>query len=276
MQKGLCAKNQDEGQKVFFLNGIFRFPLVLLYCLIGVGIGSYSQINTDFISSLPKQDGIPNFNLAVPIFLIENLPIGIVGLTLVALFSAAMSSLDSVLNSLSAVTMEDFVKRNRNLKNLTRKNNLFISRLITLFWGSLAIILAFYVEDISSNVLIAINKIGSLINGPIIGVFALGILTKKINGNSACTGIICGFLFNLYCWLYLGDVSWLWWNAIGFVVTFKIAIIHNFFYSKSQANKTFVWSLKFFKKLHFNFTWKTRYYILFIWSILIFCLINFL
>ena len=121
MQKGLCAKKSRRGTKSFFLNGIFRFPLVLLYCLIGVGIGSYSQINTDFISSLPKQDGIPNFNLAVPIFLIENLPIGIVGLTLVALFSAAMSSLDSVLNSLSAVTMEDFVKRNRNLKNLTGK-----------------------------------------------------------------------------------------------------------------------------------------------------------
>ena len=106
----LCAENEDEGKKIF-LNGILRFPLVLLYCLIGVGIGSYSQINTDFVSSLPKQDGIPNFNLAVPIFLIENLPIGIVGLTLVALFSAAMSSLDSVLNSLSAVTMEDFIKK---------------------------------------------------------------------------------------------------------------------------------------------------------------------
>ena len=44
MQKALCAKNQNEGQKVFFLNGIFRFPLVLLYCLIGVGIGSYSKL----------------------------------------------------------------------------------------------------------------------------------------------------------------------------------------------------------------------------------------
>ncbi len=276
MQKALCARNQDEGQKVFFLNGIFRFPLVLLYCLIGVGIGSYSQINSDFISSLPKQDGITNFNLAVPIFLIENLPTGIVGLTLVALFSAAMSSLDSVLNSLSAVTMEDFIKRNRNLRYLSEKNNLFISRVITLFWGSLAIILAFYVEDISSNVLIAINKIGSLINGPIIGVFALGILTKKINGNSACIGIICGFLFNLYCWLYLVNVSWLWWNAIGFVVTFKIALAHNFFFSKSQAKKTLFFSLKSFKKLNFNSTWKTMYIFLFIWSIFIFCLINFL
>ena len=96
-----------------------------MYCLIGVGIGSYSQINTDFVSSLPKQDGIANFNLAVPVFLIENLPVGIVGLTLVALFCAAMSSLDSVLNSLSAVTMEDFIKRNRKFKKLSEKNNLF-------------------------------------------------------------------------------------------------------------------------------------------------------
>ena len=47
---------------------------------------------------------------------------------------------------------------------------------------------------------------------------------EKINGNSACIGIICGFLFNLYCWVYLVNVSWLWWNAIGFVVTLKIAI----------------------------------------------------
>ena len=273
MQKGLCAKNQEEGQKVFFFNGILRFPLVLLYCLIGVGIGAYSELDTNFISNLPTVDGKPNFNLAVPIFLIENLPIGIVGLTLVALFSAAMSSLDSVLNSLSAVTMEDFVKRNRNLRYLSKKNHLFISRVITLFWGSLAIILAFYVEGISSNVLIAINKIGSLINGPIIGVFALGILTKKINGDSACIGIISGFLFNLYCWVYLEDVSWLWWNAIGFVVTFKIAVVHNFFFPKFRANKTFVWSSKSFKKLHLNYTWKRMYIILFIWSILIFCII---
>ena len=271
MQKALCAKNQDVGQRVFFLNGIFRFPLVLLYCLIGVGISSYSQINTDFISTLPKQDGITNFNLAVPVFLIENLPIGIVGLTLVALFSAAMSSLDSVLNSLSAVTMEDFVKRNRNLRNLSKKSDLLIPRAITLFWGSLAIVLAFYVEDISNNVLIAINKIGSLINGPIIGVFALGILTKKINGNNACIGIICGFLFNLFCWIYLVNVSWLWWNAIGFVVTFKVAVVHNYFFSKSEANETFFRSLKYLKKININYAWKTRHTILFIWFIFIFC-----
>ena len=58
-----------------------------------------------------------------------------------------------------------------------------------------------------------------------------------------------------------------------FVVTLKIAAVHDFFFSNSQANETFVWSLKSLKKLHFDYTWKTRYIILFFWFILIFCLI---
>ena len=275
MQKGLCSVSQEEGQKVFFLNGIFRFPLVLLYCLIGVGIGSYSELNSNFISSLPILDGNPNFNLAVPIFLIENLPTGIVGLTLVALFAAAMSSLDSVLNSLSAVTMEDFIKRKKNLVYLSEKKGLLLSRVVTLFWGLLAVLLAFYVEEVSSNVLIAINKIGSLINGPIIGVFLLGVLTTKVNGNSACTGIICGFLCNLFCWMYLDNVSWLWWNVIGFIITFKMALIHDYFFYNYESNKTFVWSMKLLYKSGFNNTWIKRYIYLFIWFLLIFCLIFF-
>ena len=275
MQKGLCAKNQEEGQKVFFFNGILRFPLVLLYCLIGVGIGAYSELDTNFISSLPNVDGKPNFNLAVPIFLIENLPIGVVGLILVALFSAAMSSLDSVLNSLSAVTMEDFIKRIKNLKNLSSSNDLLLSRIVTFFWGLLAIILAFYVEEISSNVLIAINKIGSLINGPIIGVFLLGILTKKINGDNAFIGIICGFACNLFFWIYLDNVSWLWWNVIGFIATFLAAYVHNYFFYNYKSNETYVWSLNFLHKSGLNDTWIKRYIILFIWFVLIFCSITF-
>ena len=81
---------------------------------------------------------------------------------------------------------------------------------------------------------------------------------------------------NLYCWVYLADVSWLWWNVIGFIITFKIAIIHSFFFSKSQTNKSYVWSFRFFKEMGFNNTWINRYIILFIWFIIIFCLIYFL
>ena len=112
----------------------------------------------------------------MPVYLIEQLPTGILGLALVALFAAAMSSIDSVLNSLSAVTMEDFLKNLNKNKPWSPEKELFYSRICTFFWGLIAIILSFYVDDIASTVLEAINKIGSLINGPILGVFLLGLL----------------------------------------------------------------------------------------------------
>ena len=269
MQRGLCAKNQNDGQKIFFLNGLLRFPLVLLYCFIGVGLYAYSELNKDFIPSIPLVDGEPNYNLAVPVFLIETLPSGIVGLTLVALFSAAMSSLDSVLNSLSAVTIEDFVKKVNRFKNISEKESVFLSRFFTFFWGTVAIFLAFHVENISNNVLVAINKIGSLINGPVLGVFILGLLTKNIEGSSARIGLVLGFFVNLYCWKYHENISWLWWNVIGFLTTIITAFIYNSTLFKSKHNYKNTWSSEFMKDEGLNIIWIKRYVYLLLWFLLI-------
>ncbi len=268
VQRELCAKNQSDGQKIFLFNGLFRFPLVLLYCFIGVGIGAYSEINPSFISSLPTSNNTPNFNLAVPIFLIQNLPPGIVGVTLVALFAAAMSSLDSVLNSLSAVTMEDIVVRFKLNQYWSEKKNLFISRIITFLWGVLALSMAFFVDEISSNVLIAINKIGSLINGPILGVFLLGVLTKKVNGNNVCFGLVIGFICNLMCWVLFPEISWLWWNVIGFIITCGISILLSLV-SANHKIKNVYWSLNFLIEEGFNTFWIIRFFLLIIWFVLI-------
>lgn len=275
VQKELCAKNQNEGQKILFLNGILRFPIVLLYCLIGVGIGSYSLIESDFLNSLPRNGEFPNYNLAVPIFLIQNLPQGIVGLTLVALFAAAMSSIDSVINSLSATTVEDFLKKTKLMNNITSKKELFFSRIITIIWGIIALCLAFSVEKISGNVLIAINKIGSLINGPILGVFILAIFTVKTNGTNACFGLITGFVGNIILWIFFPNISWLWWNVIGFFVTFTVGYFFALI-SKNKQSKKKDWSLIFFKDIGYKRDWLIRYIILFFWFLVIFCLINIL
>ena len=64
IQRGLCAKNQEEAQKVLFINGIMRFPLVLLYCLIGVGLAGYAINNPDFINFLAVDGSKPNYNLS--------------------------------------------------------------------------------------------------------------------------------------------------------------------------------------------------------------------
>lgn len=256
VQRELCARNQDEGQMALLLNGFMRFPLVLLYCLLGVGIGVYAIQHPAFVDALPLVDGTKNYNLAVPLFLIEQLPVGIVGLSLVALFAAAMSSLDSVINSLSATTMEDFVRRFYGT-DWSEKTELLYSRLLTVAWGVLTLWLAFHVEDIASTVLVAINKIGSLINGPVLGVFALGLLTTRATGLGACAGLLAGFLLNLYCWQFIPSLSWLWWNLFGFLATVIVGYIASFTGNRSLADLT--WSFDTFASIDFRVNWWPRY-----------------
>ncbi len=223
-QRVLSTKNIETSNAALMLNGLMRFPVVALYCFIGVGIAVYAQNSPEFISLLSLEHNEPNVNLAVPVYMMTQLPAGVVGLGLVALFAAAMSSLDSVLSSLSATSMEDFVRR-FTARELQQNIEIWIARSLTLFWGALTLTLAFFVDDIAPTVLEAINKIGSLVNGPILGVFTLGLLTKRCHAFGANTGLILGFTVNLLLWLFAPNISWLWWNLIGFAVTWIIALL---------------------------------------------------
>ncbi|MCB1647699.1 MAG: sodium:solute symporter [Pseudomonadales bacterium] len=219
VQRQLSTPNIDTTNNALLINGLLRFPLVLLYCMVGAGIAVYAQQTPDFLTSLPSRNGSPELNLAVPLYMINALPAGLVGLSLVALFAAAMSSLDSVLNSLSATTMEDFVRRFHK-DSWSAHRELLISRVITSIWGLITLIMSFFVGDIAPTVLEAINKVGSLANGPILAVFALGFLTRSATGTGAVTGLLTGMVLNGLCWLYLPSLSWLWWNVFGFALSF--------------------------------------------------------
>ena len=128
-----------------------------------------------------------------------------------------MSSLDSVINSLSATTMEDFVRR-FHTGTWSDARELWLSRWLTVFWGVVTLGMSFFVGDIAPTVLEAINKIGSLANGPILAVFVLGFFVSRVTGWLAIPGLLAGMVFNGWCWLALPEVSWLWWNLIGCVV----------------------------------------------------------
>lgn len=228
VQRTLSTSGIDASNQALFLNGLLRFPLVLLYCLVGVGIGVFASQNPGFLAALPAPNGAPEYNLAVPLYMINNLPAGVVGLSMVALFAAAMSSLDSVLNSLSATTMEDFVRRfHAKVSGVewSEHRELVYSRSITAIWGVITLVMAFFVGNIATTVLEAINQIGSMANGSILAVFALGLLTRRTHGSGAIAGLILGISVNAYLWAFAPLISWLWWNVIGFVVTFAVGWI---------------------------------------------------
>lgn len=268
VQRELCAHDLDDGRKALLLNGLLRFPVVLLYCFVGVGIASYALENPAFFAALPLENGEPNYNLAVPLFMTTLLPAGLVGLSLVALFAAAMSSLDSVINSLSAVTMEDFIRRFHR-HEWTPERELWISRGATLFWGSLTLGFSFFVGDIADTVLEAINIIGSLVNGPILAVFALGLLTHRATGTGAVSGLLAGFLFNLYCWRYLPELSWLWWNVFGFLLSFGAGYALSLTRRMGRPVRVFTWAHHQADDRLGNRRWRRGYLLLGLWAALI-------
>lgn len=237
VQRELSTKSVDDTNLSLFLNGILRFPLVLTYSLLGVAIGAYALKHPEFIASLPLTDGgTPNYNMSVPMFVGKYFSHGLIGLVMVGLFAAAMSSLDSTINSLSATSMED-IARKLFKNSMTEKKELYLSKGLTIFWGTLCVVFSFFVGDISDSIIISVNKIGSLINGPILGVFALGLLTRKASGIGAVSGLLFGFLLDTALWIYLPQISWLWWNVIGFLMTFSSGYIISLIFKVDENKK---------------------------------------
>ena len=118
--------------------------------------------------------------------------------------------------------MEDFVTRFFPVMDWKENTELWCSRAITAGWGIITLVMSFFVGGIASTVLEAINQIGSMANGSILAVFALGLLTQRTNGSGALIGLITGIIVNASLWAFAPLVSWLWWNVVGFCITFVI------------------------------------------------------
>lgn len=219
VQRLLSAKDFKTVQKTLLFNGLIRFPITLLYCLMGLVIGTYVLTTPEFLAKIPAD----RVDLMIPIFIRDYLPHGIIGLLIVAILSAAMSSLSSAINSLSAVTTEDILVGN---KEVTDEQYAKYSKGASLFWGLVCIALAFFAGDIADTVIEAINKIGSVFYGPILATFIAAVGLKFIKARAMNTGLVLGVGVNIFLWLVVGDnLFWFWWNLIGAVVTLGVALV---------------------------------------------------
>ena len=107
------------------------------------------------------------------------------------------------------------------LENHSNKEQVRLSRWLTIFWGVVATGFALQMIGGSETVLELVNKIGSAFYGPILATFWLGMLTKKGNQTGAISGLLFGVGVNIILWQFFGPtVSWLWWNVFGFLTSF--------------------------------------------------------
>lgn len=271
VQRQLSTKDTEATLNSLYINGLLRFPLVLTYLFLGICLGAYTVINPEFYATLPENEsGGKIIDLALPVFVQSQFAPGFVGLFFVGLFSAAMSSLDSTINSLSATTMQDIIKDGIKL-DVTEKRELWISKGLTVFWGTVCMIFAFFVGGISDSIIVSINKISSLANGPILGVFLLGLFTIRTSNLGALTGLIAGFAFNLMLWVYFPNISWLWWNLTGFILTFATGVIVSMLTGATASENitALTYNKEEFAEFNFKGIWRTKYISLLLYTLAI-------
>ena len=160
-------------------------------------------------------------------YILNYLPIGIVGLLIAVIFSAAMSSTASELSALATTSVIDIYKRLIK-KGGSDRHYLHSSKALTILWGVLALIFALK-ADLFDNLIQAVNYIGSLFYGAILGVFAVAFLLKSVKGNAVFISTILGeavvliFVF-LERWDYI-ELAYLWLNPIGCLAVMGFSLV---------------------------------------------------
>lgn len=154
-------------------------------------------------------------------FVIRYMPVGVVGLVMAAIFAAAMSTSSAEINSLATVAVIDFYKRHVK-KEASDRHYLWASRMFTLFWGVYAIFFAQYAINLGSLV-VAVNEVGSLFYGAMLGVFALAFYFPRIRGTAAFLGVLAGEAA-IFAVRFTTDLSFLWYNLIGCAVVILVGV----------------------------------------------------
>ena len=188
---------------------------------------SEAGLRREAIRLIKKQDPLAETNDTNYIFLsfvTRYMPAGLVGLILAAILSASMSSCAGELNALASVTVIDIYKR-LGRRDATDRHYLRVSRLATVFWGLYAIAFAQFANHLGS-LIEAVNIMGSLFYGTILGIFLVAFYLKKIGGNATFVAAIIAELTVLACYAFT-KIPYLWFNVIGCVTLVALAAIMN-------------------------------------------------
>jgi Na+(H+)/acetate symporter ActP len=157
-------------------------------------------------------------------FVTQFLPAGLVGLVLAAILSASMSSSAAELNALASVTVIDIYRRLCK-QNASEGHYVFVSKLATVFWGIYAISFAQFANHLGS-LIEAVNIMGSLFYGTILGIFLIAFYFRNIHGNATFIAAIMAELTVLACYFFT-EIPFLWFNVIGCVILVSLANIMN-------------------------------------------------
>jgi solute:Na+ symporter, SSS family len=209
VQRLLAARGQKQSALALLSSGVAIFFQFALFLIVGIMLWAFYRVPS---AHFGKPDRI------YPTFIVSQMPHGISGLLIAAILAAAMSNLSAALNSLSSSTVMDFFMRFR--PHIDERAQMRLSRLATFFWAMVLFGLAILALQKVGRVVEVGLQIASVAYGALLGVFLLGVLTKRANQWGAMVGMLFGFSAELYLWRI--QVPWTWWVISGTTVTFAV------------------------------------------------------
>jgi Na+/proline symporter len=171
---------------------------------------------TEFVRQTNGDSSFSDVNYVFPVFVIENMPRGLVGLIVAAILAAAMSSVAAELNALATASTMDFYRRHINV-NSSEKQMLRFGRLSTLVWGVFACVVATFATNLGSLIEV-VNTFGSFFYGSLLGVFVLAFAVPRAKSAGAFYGLLFGIV-SVWIASSTTDIAFLWFNVVGCLVT---------------------------------------------------------
>lgn len=210
VQRLLAARGERQSVTALLSSGLAILFQFALFLTVGVMLWAFYRVPSSHFSTPDR---------IYPTFIVNRMPHGISGLLIAAILAAAMSNLSAALNSLSSSSILDFYVR--FCPQTDERRRMRLSRLSTFVWALVLFALAIVALHKAGRVVEVGLQIASIAYGALLGVFLLGVLTRRANQSGAMLGILFGFATELYLWLGT-RVAWTWWVMIGTLVTFCI------------------------------------------------------
>ncbi|HMS35510.1 MAG TPA: sodium:solute symporter [Ignavibacteria bacterium] len=234
VQRLLTCKDKESSQKAVIFSGVIVFIQFAIFLIIGLMLFALYK-GVDFKTLLVDGHNLTKSDEIFPMFIVQNLPVGLAGLVVAGLLSASMSTLSSTFNSLASTTIFDLLQGRKFIQN--EADELKYSRLTTIFWAFVIMGTGLLFQSETNPAVDFALKIQSLIYGGLLGVFLLGIIYKKAALKDAIISytfaiVILALLFILPKFGVMPAINLTWFTLFGVIITFIVANVTMLFGKK--------------------------------------------
>ena len=225
VQRYLSARNLSDARKALIASGFVVFAQFALFLIIGIGLFCFYQL-------FPPEVAFERTDRIFARFILDHMPVGVLGVLLGAIFAAAMSTLSSSLNSCATAAANDiyFPLIGRDV-DPARK--LRVIRILTAFFGLVQIAVGIGGQWLKATVVSSVLGVAAFTTGIILGVFFLGIFTERVGQRAALTGLVVGLIG--MTWIFFAtDLAWPWFALVGSAGTFAVGLAASYVWPREE------------------------------------------